>query len=191
MKQKYISPNVLLCNYGTTLVYKIVCLKCDKDFFPLYEFEKGSKNKKELFCDDCQIETKELNFYINPEIHYSSFPNRCNVIGFKSAIPSTGYRRKTFESVYKRDDYTCRYCDYDPLNDRRIISMCCDHIIPLSFGGSNHNKNLVTACEECNLMVSDKVFDSFEEKKFFILNKRQMKGLPIGSEAFSFMEDFQ
>jgi 5-methylcytosine-specific restriction endonuclease McrA len=46
--------------------------------------------------------------------------------------------------VFLRDDFTCRYC-----GDRGGI-LECDHIIPVSRGGSDAITNLVTACEDCN-----------------------------------------
>lgn len=49
-------------------------------------------------------------------------------------------RRRTFE----RDDFTCQYCG------ARGGKLECDHVIPISKGGTNEPGNLITACEECN-----------------------------------------
>lgn len=46
--------------------------------------------------------------------------------------------------VYARDDYTCAYCG------ERGGRLECDHVIPVSRGGSNELTNLVTACFSCN-----------------------------------------
>jgi len=48
--------------------------------------------------------------------------------------------------VFDRDDYTCLYCGKP---NRKLH---CDHIIPISKGGTNHPDNLVTACRTCNLV---------------------------------------
>lgn len=47
--------------------------------------------------------------------------------------------------VFERDAYTCAYCE-TPTDDPH-----CDHIIPISRGGSNDLENLTTSCRECNV----------------------------------------
>jgi hypothetical protein len=47
--------------------------------------------------------------------------------------------------VFERDDYTCVFCG------TRGGKLHCDHLIPLSRGGSNDPENLATACDVCNL----------------------------------------
>lgn len=48
--------------------------------------------------------------------------------------------------ILERDDFTCRYCG------RRAPSVVLeiDHVVPRSRGGTNHESNLVSACEDCN-----------------------------------------
>lgn len=46
--------------------------------------------------------------------------------------------------VFERDRYTCTYCG------ARGVRLECDHIHPLSRGGSNEVENLTTACTDCN-----------------------------------------
>lgn len=48
--------------------------------------------------------------------------------------------------VFKRDEFTCRYCG------RRspAVILEIDHVVPVSTGGSDAVENLVTACYECN-----------------------------------------
>lgn len=46
--------------------------------------------------------------------------------------------------VFKRDDYTCRYCG------DRGGRLECDHVVPVSRGGGNGDDNLVTSCFKCN-----------------------------------------
>jgi hypothetical protein len=47
-------------------------------------------------------------------------------------------------AVFERDNYTCTYCGV------RGPRLECDHIFPLSRGGSNEVENLTTACSPCN-----------------------------------------
>ena len=47
-------------------------------------------------------------------------------------------------SIFKRDNFTCTYCG------ERGGRLECDHIFPVSRGGSNDHDNLATACFICN-----------------------------------------
>ena len=53
--------------------------------------------------------------------------------------------KKRFD-VFKRDGFTCQYCGGHP--PERVLE--CDHIIPVSKGGTDDINNLVTSCFECN-----------------------------------------
>jgi hypothetical protein len=60
-------------------------------------------------------------------------------------------------AVLERDNYMCFAC-FGPANT-------IDHIVPYSYGGTDDMDNLITACETCNKIASDKVFDSLHEKR--------------------------
>lgn len=47
-----------------------------------------------------------------------------------------------------------------------------EHIIPISFGGTNNQNNLVLACPRCNLTAGSAVFPSIEAKRNYILKRR-------------------
>ena len=50
-------------------------------------------------------------------------------------------------SILQRDAFTCQFCGARPGNDRLHV----DHIVPWSLDGSDHDNNLVAACDRCNL----------------------------------------
>ena len=50
-------------------------------------------------------------------------------------------------AIYLRDGLCCAYCG-EAVEDGAVLTL--DHIKPQSKGGSNHEKNLVTACKRCN-----------------------------------------
>lgn len=54
------------------------------------------------------------------------------------------------QTVFNRDNYICAYCG------EHIDNPDCDHVIPVSRGGSNDIGNLVTACKRCNQSKGDK-----------------------------------
>ena len=63
--------------------------------------------------------------------------NRYINIPFKSVV-------LTKQNVFKRDDFQCQYCGSKS-------KLTLDHLIPKSKGGTTSWKNLVTACEKCNI----------------------------------------
>lgn len=59
-------------------------------------------------------------------------------------------RRTRFE-VFKRDEFTCRYCG----RTSPAVVLEIDHIVPRSEGGDDDPINLTTSCYECNRGKSD------------------------------------
>lgn len=57
--------------------------------------------------------------------------------------------------VFRRDNCTCQYCG------SRDQPLHCDHIVPVSRGGSNLESNLNTACATCNLSKHDKTLEEW------------------------------
>ena len=56
--------------------------------------------------------------------------------------------QKVRDRIFERDGYTCQYCG------AHGGELHCDHIIPVSRGGTNDDDNLATACAACNLSKS-------------------------------------
>ena len=54
-------------------------------------------------------------------------------------------RRLRFE-VLRRDGYTCRYCGARAPD----ATLTVDHVVPVTLGGDDDARNLVTACVDCN-----------------------------------------
>jgi hypothetical protein len=52
-------------------------------------------------------------------------------------------------AVFKRDNYTCKYCGL------RAGQLECDHVMPVSRGGTDDPSNLVAACVPCNRSKRD------------------------------------
>lgn len=63
--------------------------------------------------------------------------------------------KRICKEVFIRDNYTCTYCK----NIGGILE--CDHITPISKGGSNDMGNLTTSCQKCNRQKKDKTVDEF------------------------------
>lgn len=54
-------------------------------------------------------------------------------------------KRIRFE-VFKRDEFTCRYCGRKPPE----VILNVDHIVPVVHGGGDEVSNLATSCFDCN-----------------------------------------
>ncbi len=59
------------------------------------------------------------------------------------------------ERIFARDDYTCRYCG------ARGGYLECDHVHPVSRGGSSADSNLSTACKACNRDKGSKTLEEW------------------------------
>lgn len=73
-----------------------------------------------------------------------------------------GFRRrrislweKTRSRVFQRDQWACTYCG------EASTSLHCDHIVPVSRGGSNDDSNLTTSCKTCNLSKGSKSLEDW------------------------------
>ncbi len=73
----------------------------------------------------------------------------------------------TKDRIFARDGYVCAYCE--GLADE------IDHVVPYVYSQDNSDDNLVASCRDCNGMVSSMVFNSFEDKKVYILEKRSTR----------------
>lgn len=69
--------------------------------------------------------------------------------------PSAEVWAKIRSRIFERDDYTCQYCGV------RGVKLECDHVVPVSRGGSNDDDNLKTACRDCNRSKRDKLIDEW------------------------------
>lgn len=64
---------------------------------------------------------------------------------------------KIRKQIFERDDYTCHYCG------ERGKQLECDHVVPVSRGGSHDPDNLVTACKPCNQSKRDKTPEEWRQ----------------------------
>ena len=68
-------------------------------------------------------------------------------------LPSDWRERR--RTVFERDGWRCTYCG------TATDAPHCDHVMPLSRGGSSDFDNLTTACPSCNTSKSDKTPDEW------------------------------
>lgn len=55
--------------------------------------------------------------------------------------------------ILQRDNFKCQYCGAKGLD----VELEVDHVVPVSKGGTNDHRNLVTACYKCNRGKRDNI----------------------------------
>ena len=72
----------------------------------------------------------------------------------KSPTLPTKTKRKSLgglrQKILERDNYTCQICYRKLPADQLII----DHVIPISYGGTDEETNLRTICKECHKLLA-------------------------------------
>jgi hypothetical protein len=75
-----------------------------------------------------------------------------------------GFRRKRVSKwenlrslVFIRDSHTCQYCG------SKGGKLHCDHVVPVSRGGTNTLDNLTTSCQHCNLSKGSKTLEEWHQ----------------------------
>lgn len=77
-------------------------------------------------------------------------------------------RRQVWDFLVSAHGEKCVYC-------HREIATQIDHIIPYSYCAYHGIENLVPSCSWCNLLASDRVFETFDEKYEWLRNERNKK----------------
>lgn len=68
------------------------------------------------------------------------------------------------ERVFERDHHTCQRCKRTEEELVEVeLALECDHVIPLSMGGTNAMYNLRALCGECHSALQIRVLEQFEE----------------------------
>lgn len=75
--------------------------------------------------------------------------------------------------VLERDQYRCQYCGLDGMSRfEDSLIMTVDFVHPRAHKGKKTPTNLVTACRPCNVIKGRRLFNSFEEAKAYIVQRR-------------------
>jgi hypothetical protein len=68
-------------------------------------------------------------------------------------------RRERRLAIYIRDGLACVWCG-SSLEDEGV-TLSLDHVVPVSRGGKNASRNLVTSCRKCNSVRGDRPLEEF------------------------------
>jgi len=64
-------------------------------------------------------------------------------------------------AVYRRDNYTCRYCG------RNDVPLTVDHLILWEVGGPSIEENLVSSCKNCNKARGNTEYEEWLNSDFY------------------------
>lgn len=71
------------------------------------------------------------------------------------------------DTILDRDAHICYYCG----GEATVV----DHIIPWDWCHDDSPSNLVSACNLCNQIASDNLFESLDEKRKYIMKARKKR----------------
>lgn len=135
---------------GDCFLIKVDCPRCTREFIT------GTDDSE---CSFCGLSMSNYVFQL---------ASRKNFTLLAGTYRRASYVRvKTIRTLREIQQNQCAYC-FKHLDDYHV-----DHIVPLSFGGSNSISNLVLACPPCNLAASDCVFTSLEAKRDFLSSRER------------------
>lgn len=110
---------------------------------------------EERYVDE-QIENEVLGVYVRER-------RDARIVWFEQLSQSrlAPYKwEKLRAQVFERDGYVCRYCGARGTS----LDLECDHVEPLSLGGTNELGNLVTACQRCNRSKRDRLLEEWRSR---------------------------
>jgi 5-methylcytosine-specific restriction endonuclease McrA len=86
-------------------------------------------------------------------------------------------KRVSLDPVFVETGYRCTYCGGNLLADlTTFLTKTRDHFVPRSQGGPDGDGNRVASCAACDRLKGDKVFNTLEEAKTFITQRRASWG---------------
>lgn len=100
----------------------------------------------------------------------------------KRKIPSKATQNK----ILALQKNCCIYCNekfkitkYIRNGKIKVLKLVWDHFIPFAYSANNYPHNFVAACNVCNSLKSSKMFETLDDAKQYILEKREKKDIRI------------
>jgi hypothetical protein len=137
----------------------MMCLEAKGDLSPSYEFEAEEDIAFALRLSNDQW--NEIKTVLLRKSLIARDGNGYRIL-YRGGVKKGSNRPNAKEwaeiraHVFERDNYTCTYCGL------RGVALQCDHVHPISRGGSNDLSNLTTACAKCNMSKHDKTVEEWK-----------------------------
>lgn len=149
-----------LMQYGNTILQRGYCISCQATAIIL---------KDVLQCCDRVVADND-----KPKPLYLATPAR-----LRRKKPSSKQR----SHILAIQENKCKYCSHTfgsyVLKNNKVTALrvVWDHHIPYSYGANNNKENFVAACQICNGLKSNKIFDSLEQLVDYIKRKWESKNI--------------
>lgn len=141
----------------------------------------GGVTMKRGYCEDCD----GFAFIIDGRLNCcgKSFEKEAKKI---KRMCAPDYKRylsvKAKREILKSQDYRCAYCWKEIGTYVRrhgelvLLQVNYDHQVPFAYVSETKERNIVAACHVCNGLKSDFIFQSFDDARLFLIEKRSEKG---------------
>lgn len=90
-----------------------------------------------------------------------AFDRRADYSRIKGSFGRASISEAKRRTIFERDNRQCSYCGVA----LEWASYHCDHVEPVSKGGSDGAENLVAACRDCNLSKKDRTVSEWLARK--------------------------
>ena len=86
--------------------------------------------------------------------------------------------RRILDKEIERQNHNCAYCllpfgSVVTMNRGEVIqNPVADHFVPFAYGGVHTQRNAIAACQICNNIKRDMIFDSVESASRYVLGVR-------------------
>lgn len=134
------------------------------------------------YCDDC----KGYYFVINGQLACCGKRPFSTPFFYKRESEPVQHRktpgRKMKQLILNQQDNRCFYCEqtFGSTVERKgkqlTLRIHWDHQIPYAYAQNNTTENFVAACQVCNTIKSDICFQTIDEAKLYLEEKRKSKG---------------
>jgi len=99
--------------------------------------------------------------------------------------------KKIIDKMLLDQDFKCFYClipfgtFFNHPRTRKLFRtrVCLDHLVPYSYSQNNEKTNFVCACQICNSIKSNLMFESIESARVYVAYKRNKKGYTPSEEV--------
>lgn len=129
-------------------------------------FDKANENAKFEIIKLTHHEWKDLMFQLDNlevEVLDPANPLQKTIVRKSQRQIELG----TNWNVFRRDDYTCRYCG------KNDVPLTVDHIVLWEHMGATVEDNLISACRKCNKTRGNMMYDDWIESEYYKKNVPQ------------------
>jgi len=133
------------------------------------------------FCPECETTA----IVIDGRLKCCGLPFSKEPKEIKRICTPDGSRRlsaKVKKEILQQQDYRCAYCwkpfgDYVKRKGRMVkLVVHFDHQIPFSYVRETKAHNILAACHVCNGLKSDHIFQTLDDVRIFLIDRRAEKG---------------